>query len=55
MLSTHWLTPLVFLSRQDAHDDEHDLDKVIPAEGNVNVEYTLVDNTPGISIKTRCT
>ena len=39
----------------ESESDEHDLDKVIPAGGNVNVEYTLVDNTPGLSIKTRCT
>ena len=35
--------------------DEQDLDNVIPAGGNVNVEFAMVDNTPGLSIMTRNT
>ena len=44
-------------SDAESESDEQDLDNVIlgSAGGNVNIEYRMVDNIPGLSIKTRNT
>ena len=44
-------------SDAESESDEQDLDNVIPgpAGGKVNIEYRMVDNIPGLSIKTRNT
>ena len=34
-------------------ESEQYLDDVIPAGSNVNVEYAMIDNSPGLSIKSR--
>ena len=36
-------------------ESEQDLSNVIPTGDNVTVNYTVVDNTPGLTVKTRCT
>ena len=38
----------------ESESDEEALYNVIPPGGKANIDYMMIDNTPGLIIKTRC-
>lgn len=42
-------------SDAESESDEEALDNAIPTGGKANVDYLVIDNTPGLIVKTRCT
>ena len=39
----------------ESESDEEALDNAIPTGGKASVDYMMIDNTPGLITKTRCT
>ena len=42
-------------SDSDSGSDDLDLDTVIPTGANMDVQFTAIENTPGLTVKTRNT
>ena len=42
-------------SDAESESDEEALDNAIPTGGTATVDYMMIDNTPGLMVKTRCT